>query len=63
MLRCLAGAGENAVVRPERIAEQVPPTELDRVLAQLRQHELIETVEGGYRFQVELIRRWFVQVD
>ena len=63
IVRCLAEEGENAVIRPEHIAEQVPSIELDRTLTRLSQHELVEAVEGGYRFQVELIRRWFAQVD
>jgi hypothetical protein len=63
VLRCLAGAGDDGVASPERIAEQVPPAELDRALALLCQHELVEAVDGGYRFQVELIRRWFVKTE
>jgi hypothetical protein len=35
--------------------------ELDRTLDLLTQRELIEPADGGYRFQVELIRRWFAQ--
>jgi len=27
----------------------------------LARRELIEQIDGGYRFQVELIRRWFAQ--
>ena len=27
----------------------------------LTRRELIEAVDGGYRFQVELIRRWFAK--
>jgi hypothetical protein len=30
-------------------------------LALLLRRELIEVVAGGYRFQVELIRRWFAR--
>jgi len=63
VLRCLAGAGEDALVGPERIVEQVPGLDLDFVLTQLSQHELVEAVAGGYRFQVELIRRWFAQAE
>jgi hypothetical protein len=32
-----------------------------RSLASLSQRELIEPTDGGYRFQVKLIRRWFAQ--
>jgi len=35
--------------------------ELDRTLDLLTRRELIEPADGGYRFQVELIRRWFAQ--
>jgi hypothetical protein len=31
------------------------------VLDLLTRRELIELADGGYRFQVELIRRWFAQ--
>jgi hypothetical protein len=33
--------------------------ELDETLTQLVRRELIESIDAGYRFQVELIRRWF----
>jgi hypothetical protein len=32
------------------------------VLTRLQHRDLIEAVDSGYRFQVELIRRWFVEV-
>ncbi len=35
------------------------PDNLNQVLALLQRRELIEEFENGYRFQVELIRRWF----
>jgi hypothetical protein len=34
---------------------------LDQALDQLLRRELIEPFAGGYRFQVELIRRWFAR--
>jgi len=37
------------------------PAELDRTLNLLTRRELIELADGGYRFQVELIRRWFAR--
>jgi len=37
------------------------PHELDRTLDLLTRCELIEPADGGYRFQVELIRRWFAR--
>jgi hypothetical protein len=35
--------------------------DFDQTLAQLIRRELVEEVAGGYRFQVELIRRWFAR--
>ncbi len=58
LLRFIAARGEGAVVGQEALARQFPD-ELERALALLRRRELIEPVDGGYRFQVELIRRWF----
>jgi len=58
LLRFIAAQGEGAVVSQETLARQFPD-ELERALALLRRRELIEPVDRGYRFQVELIRRWF----
>jgi hypothetical protein len=60
LLRFLASQGEGAIVNQETLNQRFPGT-LDRTLAQLMRCELIETTGDGYRFQVELIRRWFVQ--
>jgi len=35
--------------------------DVESAIEQLSRRDLIEAVEGGYRFQVELIRRWFAQ--
>ena len=35
--------------------------EADGQLVLLTRRELIELTDGGYRFQVELIRRWFTR--
>jgi hypothetical protein len=35
--------------------------QLDRTLDLLTRRELIEPADGGYRFRVELIRRWFAR--
>jgi hypothetical protein len=35
--------------------------ELDRALDLLARRELIEPADGGYRFQMELIRHWFAR--
>ncbi len=60
LLRCLAVQEEGAVVSRETLARHIEqPLELDQTLTLLTRRELIEAVEGGYRFQVELIRRWF----
>jgi hypothetical protein len=39
------------------------PDGLDPALAQLARRDLIEPAGGGWRFQVELIRRWFSSTD
>jgi hypothetical protein len=59
MLRFLASQGEHAVVSREGLESQCPE-KFDQALTNLLRRELIEPVEEGYRFQVELIRRWFV---
>ena len=62
VLAHLARQGEGAITRPADIADGMAPSfDLDQSLTQLKQYELVEAVDGGYRFQVELIRRWFVQ--
>ncbi len=60
LLRWLATHGEGAVVSRETLSQHCPDA-LDTTIAQLVQRELIEPVDGGYRFQVELIRRWFAR--
>jgi len=54
----LAALGEGAVVRREALA-RFP--DLERALALLLRRDVFESVDGGYRFQVELIRRWFAR--
>ena len=60
----LAAQGEGAVMSYAALATHYPgpSEELDQALKLLRQRDLIETVDGAYRFQVELIRRWFEAV-
>ena len=60
LLRFLATQGEGTVVSQEALACRFPD-DLDRILDLLMQRELIEPTDGGYCFQVELIRRWFAQ--
>ncbi len=63
LLRCLAARGEGAALDRAALLRFCPllrPQDLDQVLRQLLQRDLIEPIgEKGYRFQVELIRRWF----
>jgi len=62
LLRVLAARGEAVTISQEQLARQfADPARLERSLASLIQRELIELADGGYRFQVELIRRWFAQ--
>jgi len=60
ILRFLAVQGEKAIVRRKTISQRFPD-ECDRSLNLLLQRELIEETDNGYRFQVELIRRWFTR--
>lgn len=62
MLRFLAAHGEGAVVSRDVLARH-SQTELDPTLALLLRRDLIEAANGGYRFQVELVRRWFEQTS
>ncbi|MCP4697358.1 MAG: MFS transporter [Gammaproteobacteria bacterium] len=59
ILHGLASQGEGAIAAPELLAKYAPETP-EAGIKNLLRHELIETVNGGYRFQVELIRRWFL---
>ena len=58
ILQFLAAQGEGAIVSRTAILEQF--TDEYNALNLLLQRELIEQVGDGYRFQVELIRHWFV---
>lgn len=60
LLRFLAAPGEGATISRERLIRQFPDG-LDETLELLQRRELIESVNGNYCFQVELIRRWFAQ--
>lgn len=61
-LRFLAAKGENASVKRHHLPSQ-PTVEKDRILTDLLRRDLIEEIDGGYRFQVEMIRRWFAQIN
>jgi hypothetical protein len=56
----LATQGPQAVVDPDTLARQCPVA-FAPTLALLMRRDLLEAVDGGYRFQVELFRRWFAQ--
>jgi len=60
LLRFIAAQGEGAVVGQGALARQFPD-DIDHTIDQLLRRELIEPADEGYRFQVELIRRWFAQ--
>jgi hypothetical protein len=59
LLHLLAAQGEGAVISLEVLAQQCAQEQINKILSSLVQCELIESTDGGYRFQVELIRRWF----
>ena len=60
VLRLMATRGEGALVSQTDLANEFGD-ELEAALDLLLLRDLIEPVNGGYRFQVELIRRWFAQ--
>ena len=57
ILRCIAAQGEGATVSRKTIAQQFP--DCNSALNLLLQRQLIEEIGDSYRFQVELIGRWF----
>jgi hypothetical protein len=64
LLAALAGYGEGGIAGRDTLAthcQGVDPEALDQALNRLLQRDLIEKSGKGYRFQVELIRRWFVR--
>ncbi|MBW4593538.1 MAG: ATP-binding protein [Brasilonema angustatum HA4187-MV1] len=61
ILKYLAAQGEGAIVSKNTILKQLPDIS-ESAFKLLLQRELIEEVEDGFRFQVELIRRWFAQM-
>jgi hypothetical protein len=62
LMRLLAVQGEGCVASREAlIAQAGPSSEFEPALAMLLRRDLLEAADGGYRFQVELIRRWFAQ--
>lgn len=60
MLDYLADMGENAVM-PHGEWAALFPSNFDGNLALAQKRDLVEPVNGGYKFQVEMIRRWFAE--
>ncbi|MCP4700659.1 MAG: ATP-binding protein, partial [Gammaproteobacteria bacterium] len=60
LLRYIAEYGEGKSVPQSSLLSQFPD-DLDAVLKPLLRHEVLEAGKDGYRFQVELVRRWFVR--
>ena len=62
ILRLMAGYDERETTPREVLVAFVPSLmALEDALVVLQQRELIDVVEGGYRFQVDLVRRWFAE--
>ncbi len=59
MLRRLACMGEGAIL-PKIEWRKECPQHFDQHVRRFLQRELIEPIDSGYRFQIELVRRWFV---
>lgn len=60
ILRYMARQGEFAITPHPTLQHRFPHT-LNSSLEILNRRELIESIDNGYRFQVELIRHWFAQ--
>jgi hypothetical protein len=59
LLRFLASQGEGRGARREAVAGRF--SDCEPALRQLQGREIIEEVDGTYRFQVELVRQWFAR--
>lgn len=60
LLRVLARLGPGAVIDAATWLEHAP-TASEECIEYLMRRELIEPAAGGYRFQIELVRRWFAR--
>ncbi len=60
VLSFIAMQGEEIPVSRKILTKQFGHEYLDSILSKLMQYEIIEEFPEGYRFQVELIRRWFI---
>jgi hypothetical protein len=62
ILRLMAGYDEQETAPREVLVAFVPSLmALEDALVALQHRELITAVAGGYRFQVDLVRRWFAE--
>lgn len=62
ILRLMAGYDEDETTPREVLVAFIPSLmSLEDALVALQHRELIEAVDGGYRFQVDLVRRWFAE--
>jgi hypothetical protein len=62
VLRLMAASAESEITPRQKLVAFVPSLmALEESLLRLQQRELIEAADGGYRFQVELVRRWFAE--
>ncbi|HAI70385.1 MAG TPA: hypothetical protein DCM38_13235 [Gammaproteobacteria bacterium] len=62
LLHVLAKEGEGAVLSQKVLAEACQVESIEETLSHLVQSGFIESTPLGYRFQVELIRRWFLSM-
>jgi len=61
ILQALAQQGEGGGMTKEELSlVGGEMATLDQTLHWLHQHELVEPADGRYRFQIELVRRWFM---
>jgi len=58
MLDYLADRGEGGRIAHSEWTERFPAN-FDQNLALALKRDLVEQVDGGYRFQIEMVRRWF----
>jgi len=62
ILRLMSGYDEAETVPREVLVAFVPSLmALEEALITLQNRELIQATAGGYRFQVDLVRRWFAE--
>jgi len=58
MLDYLADRGEGGTISHSEWTERFPAN-FDQNLALALKRDLVEQVDGGYQFQIEMVRRWF----